>query len=924
MPDRQRPGGSALDAEIDSLLSSLGPAPAAPSRGSSSLDAEIDALLSTVSHPKPSYADMTAQLRSKQPAADLSAASPFEGARTALSTPVTRPLTPPATPPPNPATVAQRLQPTPIAPSPAVPTPQPVSLGPAASPFEQARTALAMPPPPPPPVPRLGSAKTGGMAGMATAPLPVPNPVDLASGAFSAASGAFKAVPTAIGESLFHQPIPGHEQEPDSFLGRLLAHGQMILQGRGGEVEPMGPIRAATNPPDSVQTYSPLQRAALAQVGMPVEATHVRSEGEKVTEETVRRGMDMLGQMFSDPTTVAAMGVGGAPGELLAASFGADGIRNAVQVARNPHATKEDVAEAMLGAGLSAIPTLVHRVGPGAVNVADAAAAKAGQAMRAGILATKLQIPGVGASAARMSEATMHAGTHAPIAAMENIGGLEQPPPVGETVGDIVRTTVAPDAPPITYNQGRDRSVPVTPSETRPPQGPTTSAPPAAVRPGVSESAGPVAPSPEPPPVVAAAPQTALPIDLYRAYRVATKATGQTPLGYSKWEDAGRPSPPAATETPATPLDHEIDQVIAQVAGPEFVPVGAETPYAGPERRSASGNAPDGVERRANAPIDASNVVAAAQQMLEENPAIIRQAAELGQRARDSRMEAPPRDAREEAPAPPTKLDAEIDRFVADVAPHVEETADTHGNVETWRKSFRAWTDESLQSRLAEMNAQEADGNVDKDARLRSAWKDQLFALQDVIRERATTPDRAHALPEAPAAPNPEHAIPFGAKPVGRGRGTPVTPATTESAREFSSTQVALPKEHAEAVADAAARIPDADLADDGRETDPHVTVKFGLHTNDVEDVRRVLADEPPITVTLGKTSIFPAKEGAAYDVVKVDVDSPDLHRLNKKIADALPHTDTHPTYKPHVTLAYVKPGSGRNTPAAPTSLAGR
>lgn len=136
--------------------------------------------------------------------------------------------------------------------------------------------------------------------------------------------------------------------------------------------------------------------------------------------------------------------------------------------------------------------------------------------------------------------------------------------------------------------------------------------------------------------------------------------------------------------------------------------------------------------------------------------------------------------------------------------------------------------------------------------------------------------------------------------------------AEAEPSREFSSTQVDLPAKHAAAIRQMAATIPDADLAEDGREDAPHITVKFGLHTNDVDDVRRVLADEPPITVTLGKTSIFPAKEGAAYDVVKVDVDSPDLHRLNAKIAKGLDHTDTHPTYKPHATLAYVKPGLGQ------------
>jgi 2'-5' RNA ligase len=130
--------------------------------------------------------------------------------------------------------------------------------------------------------------------------------------------------------------------------------------------------------------------------------------------------------------------------------------------------------------------------------------------------------------------------------------------------------------------------------------------------------------------------------------------------------------------------------------------------------------------------------------------------------------------------------------------------------------------------------------------------------------------------------------------------------------RDFSSTQIELPQEHADALRALAAKIPDEHLAEDGREDHPHVTVKFGLHTNDAEDVRKVLADEPPIKVRLGKTSLFPAKEGADYDVVKADVDSPDLHRLNAKIAAALEHTDTHPEYKPHATLAYVKPGLGK------------
>lgn len=46
--------------------------------------------------------------------------------------------------------------------------------------------------------------------------------------------------------------------------------------------------------------------------------------------------------------------------------------------------------------------------------------------------------------------------------------------------------------------------------------------------------------------------------------------------------------------------------------------------------------------------------------------------------------------------------------------------------------------------------------------------------------------------------------------------------------------------------------------------------------------------------------------------MVKVDVTSPDLMRLNRLISSSLRCTDTFPVYKPHVTLAYVLPGKGQ------------
>jgi hypothetical protein len=75
--------------------------------------------------------------------------------------------------------------------------------------------------------------------------------------------------------------------------------------------------------------------------------------------------------------------------------------------------------------------------------------------------------------------------------------------------------------------------------------------------------------------------------------------------------------------------------------------------------------------------------------------------------------------------------------------------------------------------------------------------------------------------------------------------------------------------------------------------------------------VRRIVEAHGPITLTLGKTGVFEKAGGGKFDVVQVGVDSPQLHALNAELSK-LPNGDEHPTYQPHMTLAYVKPGRGR------------
>lgn len=131
-----------------------------------------------------------------------------------------------------------------------------------------------------------------------------------------------------------------------------------------------------------------------------------------------------------------------------------------------------------------------------------------------------------------------------------------------------------------------------------------------------------------------------------------------------------------------------------------------------------------------------------------------------------------------------------------------------------------------------------------------------------------------------------------------------------KSKYDFSSTQVDLPEDLAAMVKEMGALIPEADLHENGREGNPHITIKYGLHTQVAADVEEVLADVGPLRATLGVTDYFIGDE---FDVVYVSVESADLRKLNRKISDALDHTDTTTGYTPHVTIAYVKSGKGES-----------
>lgn len=99
---------------------------------------------------------------------------------------------------------------------------------------------------------------------------------------------------------------------------------------------------------------------------------------------------------------------------------------------------------------------------------------------------------------------------------------------------------------------------------------------------------------------------------------------------------------------------------------------------------------------------------------------------------------------------------------------------------------------------------------------------------------------------------------------------------------------------------------------EEGLEDDIHVTLLYGIEDSPEvkEQARELLASVKPVQAHTGSIEIFkPEKED--YDVIVLRAHGSAVHALRKKVESALPNKQTFPEYKPHITVGYVKKGTG-------------
>ena len=104
--------------------------------------------------------------------------------------------------------------------------------------------------------------------------------------------------------------------------------------------------------------------------------------------------------------------------------------------------------------------------------------------------------------------------------------------------------------------------------------------------------------------------------------------------------------------------------------------------------------------------------------------------------------------------------------------------------------------------------------------------------------------------------------------------------------------------------------IDEQDLLENEYKPEPHVTLLAKIYNIvQLHDIKKHLKPLHKIKVVFNKISIFEIEDA---DVVKFELHSNQLKEMNAVLRRHIPYQDTFVDYNPHITLAYVKKGTGK------------
>jgi hypothetical protein len=94
-----------------------------------------------------------------------------------------------------------------------------------------------------------------------------------------------------------------------------------------------------------------------------------------------------------------------------------------------------------------------------------------------------------------------------------------------------------------------------------------------------------------------------------------------------------------------------------------------------------------------------------------------------------------------------------------------------------------------------------------------------------------------------------------------------------------------------------------------GLQLNPHVTILYGFGSDiNLNDIKKKLNQYSPVEVIINGIEVF---ENDEFDVVKFGVKKTDQLESMFNSLSELPNENQFPEYLPHITIAYVKKGSG-------------